>query len=280
MKKKSEWLSSIKDCLNEGNIEELCNITVQLIIRHNQSYITDIIISLYCSNGCLRDARYAKFLSLRLNMINNSRMKKDPRTLTRIIIEIVTVLSIYEEPIHNNPPTGVVQGTIKKGVPKPQLIVTNEACLFLERLRDSHEMIEDTLKSLLGIKNYELTVSIENVAHHLCNDPLWYAWKILNEYTTFVSPTLKKYISNLFNIYRFKFRKACRKERLCLLTFAWESFWGRNINLTNKNFLLPVVIEASLKACYLYDDIIACLANEEDDDINDVNEDIISTMLL
>lgn len=280
-KKRAEWIEELKEPLLQGDIMAACAVAARAVcIKPKPHFLADLLVAVAVASNALAAPTYAKYLASRLRML---MLRKDARALTRLTIEVVAVLCGRVGGGHIDHPRGDSgsaegAGGAAAAVPKE---APNQARILLDRLTSSPDLVHDTLRSLLKLKGFEVCVPVESVGQHLTSDPLWYAWQMV---VGLPDPGLRGYVADLYYIYRFRFTRSLRKERLPLLQLAWEAYWRPPAGAARQpSPLTATVAEAALKACYLYDQEAANAAEAQgaaaQEEAEEEQKDILSTML-
>ena len=267
--KKSKYVCDL-ECLTADEVEKVCHIVMEMACTRNIGFVTDVLICVYSKCGCLLDASYAKYFASRLRMFMSSRIKKDVPAYHRLLVELVVTLALFnkgnDHAVIDVP--SPQRGTLKNGTNIH--MATTDVNALMDKLVESPSTVNNVIDMLLNIKNFDISIEIEQVAANYSKDPLWCAWKIITSCVVWTDAIAKRHVSDLYFIYCYRYSKASRRERVVLLKTAWQVFWG--MHLTHSHPVINMLaVQAAIQAPYLAQECrMQCKQKQHADDSNDV----------
>lgn len=243
--------------LAEGSLEEACTLVCQLLAKGRASQLLDLLATTMLD--CCASPPHARYFASRVAMLSSSRVRRDPRALTRLALEAAAVLHSWYRQVRTQPPLAgqmwPPQQAHRTALPAASGLLTTDAYALVHRLLQGRAMVREALAALCNIKTYDLCVPVEGVSQAASKDPLWMAWRTLTDHVQWGAPEAHRYAVDLMAIYKFRFKRGQRRQRLVLLEHAWAgAFWGGPLRLVRGPVLPPVAAEVALKGCYLLDE--------------------------
>ncbi|KAG2424893.1 hypothetical protein HXX76_014051 [Chlamydomonas incerta] len=245
--------------VREGSLEGACTLIAGMLAEGKPAHFMDLLAAMMAD--CAASPAHARYFATRIKMLAFSRVRRDPRALTRLALETAAVAYWW----HHQPEGG--RGACASGWPEQQVsggalqevggMLTTEASALVGRLplQGRRDTVRGALVALCNIKTYDLCLPVDGVSQAASKDPLWIAWSLLTDHVQWKTKPARQYALDLLCMYKFRFKRGQRKQRLMLLEHAWMgAFWGAPLVLAPGPVLPPVAAEVALKGCYLYNE--------------------------
>lgn len=247
-------LKDLVEYVKNGNVAGACMSSARLMAACKLAAVQDAAMRIFLDPKYISNAAFVGYLAKRLPMTCHLRYRKDVPAMRRLLCEIFAMLAKNAKPdgAITVKPCEVLSVNKSKCAGLLSGFCTKEVFSVIEKIlrgvNDVHTCVDD----MLEIKDYHLSVPVARVQESHCKDPVWLVWRIITEVYK-CDAALAKYIDDLFELYKFRFRKRSRRDRADLLKYALNAISGRS--LIYRDAHSDVCIEAAWKIQYIYNEI-------------------------